>query len=245
MPPGCWETWRGRPAISAVRLARRRASAASRACARRRAGASSSSATRARVPAVGDAREPLQLGERQPERLADVADRAARAVGGEARDERRVLAAVALGDARRSASRGCRAGSRGRCRARRPSRGSGSGRARARRRPGRRARARSGSRRSSRPSCRGRARAAARARASRGPRTSSAHLARELEHLPVEAGRSRRARARSISAQLLVEPLACRGACGRSRSRSARRTRCSQIRASCAIGGLGPSEKSG
>ena len=51
-----------------------------------------------RVPAVGDAREPLELGERQPERLADVADRAARAVGGEARDERGVLAAVALGD---------------------------------------------------------------------------------------------------------------------------------------------------
>ena len=51
-----------------------------------------------RVPAVGDAREPLQLGEREPERLADVADRAARAVGGEAGDERGVLAAVALGD---------------------------------------------------------------------------------------------------------------------------------------------------
>ena len=52
-----------------------------------------------RVPAVGDAREPLELGERQAERLADVADRAAAAVGGEARDERGVLAAVALGDA--------------------------------------------------------------------------------------------------------------------------------------------------
>ena len=50
------------------------------------------------VPAVGDAREPLQLGLREPERLADVADRAARAVGGEARHQRRVLAAVALGD---------------------------------------------------------------------------------------------------------------------------------------------------
>ena len=52
-----------------------------------------------RVPAVRDAREPLQLGEREPERLADVADRAARPVGREAGDERRVLAAVALGDA--------------------------------------------------------------------------------------------------------------------------------------------------
>ena len=52
-----------------------------------------------RVPAVGDAREPLELGERQPERLADVADRTAAAVRGEARDERGVLAPVALGDA--------------------------------------------------------------------------------------------------------------------------------------------------
>ena len=51
-----------------------------------------------RVPAVGDAREPLQLGVRQAERLAHVADRAARAVRGEARHERGVLAPVALGD---------------------------------------------------------------------------------------------------------------------------------------------------
>ncbi len=51
-----------------------------------------------RVPAVRNAGEPLELGERQPERLADVPDRAARAVGGEARDEGGMLAAVALGD---------------------------------------------------------------------------------------------------------------------------------------------------
>ena len=51
-----------------------------------------------RIPAVGEPGEPLELGLRQPERLADVADRAARAVGGEARDERGVLVAVALGD---------------------------------------------------------------------------------------------------------------------------------------------------
>jgi len=50
------------------------------------------------VPAVGDAREPLQLGLRKAERLADVADGAAGAVGGEARHERRVLAAVAPRD---------------------------------------------------------------------------------------------------------------------------------------------------
>ncbi len=52
-----------------------------------------------RVPAVGEPREPLELGEREPERLAHVADRAARAVRREARDERGVLAAVALGHA--------------------------------------------------------------------------------------------------------------------------------------------------
>jgi hypothetical protein len=50
----------------------------------------------ARVP-LGQPREPLELGERQAERLADVADRAAAPVGGEAGDERRVLAADALG----------------------------------------------------------------------------------------------------------------------------------------------------
>ena len=52
-----------------------------------------------RVPAVGQAREPLEVGVRQAERLADVADRAARAVRRERRDERRVLGAVALDDA--------------------------------------------------------------------------------------------------------------------------------------------------
>ena len=50
------------------------------------------------MPAVGHAREPLELAERKAERLADVADRAAAAVGREARDERGVLAAVLLGD---------------------------------------------------------------------------------------------------------------------------------------------------
>src|SRR5512132_3039495 len=48
--------------------------------------------------AVGQPREPLELGEREPERLADVADRSPRAVGREACDERRVLAAVAVAD---------------------------------------------------------------------------------------------------------------------------------------------------
>ena len=54
---------------------------------------------RARVPAVRELREPLELGEGQPQRLADVADRTTRAIRREARDERGVLAAVALGDA--------------------------------------------------------------------------------------------------------------------------------------------------
>jgi hypothetical protein len=52
-----------------------------------------------RVPAVGEPRQPLEVGEREAERLADVADRAARAVRGEARDERCVLASVSLRDA--------------------------------------------------------------------------------------------------------------------------------------------------
>ena len=47
---------------------------------------------------LGDAREPLELGEWEAERLAEVADRAARAVGGEARDEGGVLVPVALGE---------------------------------------------------------------------------------------------------------------------------------------------------
>ena len=51
-----------------------------------------------RVPAVGAPREPLEVGVREAERFAHVADRAARAIGREGGDERRVLAAVALGD---------------------------------------------------------------------------------------------------------------------------------------------------
>ncbi len=51
------------------------------------------------VPAVGELREPFEVGERQAECLADVADRATRSIRREARDERRMLAAVFLGDA--------------------------------------------------------------------------------------------------------------------------------------------------
>ena len=52
-----------------------------------------------RIPAVGDARETLELCKREAERLADIADRAAAAVARERGDERRMPAAVALGDA--------------------------------------------------------------------------------------------------------------------------------------------------
>ena len=97
MPPGCCEMWRGSPAISRVSSANARQRGESM---RRSASGSKRKllGDLLRVPAVGDPREPLQLGEREAERLADVSDRAARAVGGEARDERCVLAAVALGD---------------------------------------------------------------------------------------------------------------------------------------------------
>src|SRR5579864_5113291 len=52
-----------------------------------------------RVPAVGEARQPFEVRERQAERLPDIADRAARAVRREGGDERCVLVAVLLGDA--------------------------------------------------------------------------------------------------------------------------------------------------
>ena len=50
------------------------------------------------IPPVGEPGKPLELRLRQPERLADVADRTARTVGGEARDESGVLVAVPLRD---------------------------------------------------------------------------------------------------------------------------------------------------
>ena len=52
----------------------------------------------ARIPAVGEPRQPLELGVRKPERLAHVADRTARAIRREARHQRGVLPSVALGD---------------------------------------------------------------------------------------------------------------------------------------------------
>ena len=78
IPPGCCETCRGSPAISPVRNwnARQRFERSFR---------SASGSCRHllrdpfRVPAVGHAGEPLELRVRQPERLADVPDRPARA----------------------------------------------------------------------------------------------------------------------------------------------------------------------
>ena len=75
IPPGCWETWRGRP----------QASRTSRASARQRAEPRPPAADRASDvrldalarPAVDRARDPLDLARRQPQRLAQVADRAA------------------------------------------------------------------------------------------------------------------------------------------------------------------------
>ena len=61
----------------------------------------------------------LDLSGRQAERLAEVAGGAARSIAGKCRDQRRALLAVALDGRGGSASRECRAGSPGRCRAHR------------------------------------------------------------------------------------------------------------------------------
>jgi hypothetical protein len=73
-----------RPGAARCGAAGRRSRASARAKARQRgrraraaSGARELLGDRCRVPAVGDAREPLELGEREAERLADVADRAA------------------------------------------------------------------------------------------------------------------------------------------------------------------------
>ncbi len=48
------------------------------------------------TPAVGAPRQPLEVGRRQPQRLAELADGAARAIGRERRDQRAALAAEAI-----------------------------------------------------------------------------------------------------------------------------------------------------
>ena len=216
IPPGCCEMWRGQAGDLAASSPKARQRGEPR-LVRQARDEGELLGDAARVPAVGDAGEPLELAEREAERLADVADRAARAVGGEAGDESGVLAAVVLGDARRSASRGCRAGSRGRCPGppaisrlrKRPSERSGLDRVDVREagqvaddRADRAAAAAAGRQR--------------RCAASRGPRTSTRDLARELEHLPVEEeeageaelGDQARALRRGALAPLRLWPLA-------------------------------------
>ena len=79
--------------------------------------ASATSLVDSRSPSVGErATRSISPGG-QPEDLAEVADRALRAVGGEGRDQGRALGPVALVDRAGSAARGRRGGSRGRCRA--------------------------------------------------------------------------------------------------------------------------------
>ena len=201
IPPGCWERWRGRPAISCV--SSRKASQRGPACVAR-ARRASSLGDAGRVPAVGDAGEPLELGEREAERLADVADRAAAPVGREGGDERGVLAAVALGDGDdqllADVAREVEVDVGHRRRARR----SGSGRARGSPRPGRRGRGRSGSRRSSRRSSLSPAPAAATFRGEPAPRTSSAQS--RASSSTSQWSRKKPARpSRAISAQLGLE----------------------------------------
>src|ERR1700741_1260172 len=52
------------------------------------------------IPAFATAGHPLDLSGRQPERLAELANRPARPVGGKGGDERRALAPIALVDTR-------------------------------------------------------------------------------------------------------------------------------------------------
>ena len=66
-------------------------------------------------PRLGPARDPLELARREPERLAQLADRAARPERRERRHERRALARRSGRGCAGSAPRGCRAGSPGRC----------------------------------------------------------------------------------------------------------------------------------
>ena len=100
IPPECWERWRGRPWASSA-SARQPGASGPPAVARSAPSAvAMSRSTSLRRPALRAARDALDLPRRQPERLAELADRAARAVGREGGDERRALAPVALVHAR-------------------------------------------------------------------------------------------------------------------------------------------------
>ena len=97
IPPECWDRWRGRPWASAAS----RASHAHRPL--RWVGPFRALDVPAHLPGVpplAAAGHPLDLPRRQPQRLAELADRPAGAVGGEGGDQRRALVPVALVDAR-------------------------------------------------------------------------------------------------------------------------------------------------
>ena len=99
MPPECWEAWRGRPIASGQRR--------SRICQRGVGGALGPDRRNdvlldlaAALVEADHPRHLLDLLLRQAKRLAEVAHGAARAVGGEGGDQRRVLGPVALVHAR-------------------------------------------------------------------------------------------------------------------------------------------------
>ena len=98
IPPECWDRWRGSPWASRAEVGQPRQRPW-------RSRASPSAVVDVLVdglapPALRAARDALDLARRQPERLADLADRAARAVGRERGHERRAVAPEALVHAR-------------------------------------------------------------------------------------------------------------------------------------------------
>ena len=100
IPPGCWEEWRGRPIDLAGRARAAPASAARRRARAPIAATTSRSISAAALVEADRLRHPLDLRRRQPQRLAEVAHRAARAVGREGGDEGGAVGAVALVHAR-------------------------------------------------------------------------------------------------------------------------------------------------
>ena len=170
-------------------------------------------------------RHPLDLRRRQPERLAELADRAARAVGREGGDQRRALPPVALVDAgdqlRADVAREVEVDVR--------QRGQllveEAAEQRLVRRPGRRARGRSGSRRSSRRSSRGRGRAAAARGRGVRPAHLDRHLTGQLQQLVVEQEEAGAARASRSSAAPPPAGARPRRATARRCRRSGRRSR--------------------
>ena len=86
MPPGCCERWRGRPAISFEQGVQGAEAQVARALGDARQLAQLLADVRG-VPAVGRRGQPRDVARRQPQRLAELADRAARPVRREGADE--------------------------------------------------------------------------------------------------------------------------------------------------------------